>query len=271
MRTSRPIKTESGKVLMGAWYIVFWLFIVFAVVWCGSLLKTNMPTVWIYIAKPFDAFYNVAHIVGVALSEIGTTQELHKKINQQRVYVDELETKLALVQQENSFLKSQIGLRTPVAIIPYVAHISVKDPFGFANFVTADLGFHQGVKEFMNVVGEGRALVGRVGAVRENSSQIILLSDPLSRVSAQTQNAHGVVVGQLRSELIFDLIPKQSTLAEGDIVYTSGLDGIFIPGLPIGRIKNIINNQSDIYQRAIIEPSLEYSQLSEVLIIQGFQ
>lgn len=267
----RSVKVASTKALAGAWHMLFWFFIVFGAVWVGLSLKTNAPRAWVYIGKPFVAVKEWASVVGSVSSDVGNLNVLEQKFGEAKLHIDELEVERALLRSENEFLKSQVGVRSRALPIPYVAHLSVRDSFGLSSFASVDLGFHQGVKEFMNVVGMGRVLAGRIATVRENSSQVILLSDPLSRVSARTETAQGVVVGQLSPELIFDLVQKQHVLHEGDIVYTSGLDGIFAPGLPIGRIVRVINNQSDVYQRAFIKPSLDYDRLSEVLIIQGFQ
>ena len=126
------------------------------------------------------------------------------------------------------------------------------------------------IKENMNVVGSDGVLVGRVGKVSGKMSQVILLSDPLSRISVRTEKASGIVIGRLNSNLLFDLIPKDQQIKPGDLVVSSGLDGVYAPGLPIGRIKKVININSSIYQQAVVEPLVEYGQLNEVLVIEGF-
>lgn len=266
-----PLRIESTKTLMNAWHVVLWVFIVGATAWLAFALKTNAPRAFSHVSAPFTAAREWVSAIGSVSDDIVTMHVLHGELADAQLTIDELETERAMLRTENEFLKSQVGVRTRVSAIPYVGHISIRGALSLARFVSIDLGFHQGVKESMNVIASGRVLVGRVSVVRENSSQVVLLSDPLSRVSARTETAQGVVIGQLNSELIFDLVLKDHAMTEGEMVYTSGIDGIFIPGLPIGRIIRVVNNQSDVYQRAFIKPSADYDRLSEVLVIQGFQ
>jgi rod shape-determining protein MreC len=53
----------------------------------------------------------------------------------------------------------------------------------------------------------------------------------------------------------------------GDTVVSSGMDGIFPKGLPIGKVVNIANQESGIFQSIAVSPFVDFNSLEEVLIV----
>ena len=56
----------------------------------------------------------------------------------------------------------------------------------------------------------------------------------------------------------------------GDLVVTSSTSGIFPSGYLIGTIKNIENSESGLTKNAVIEPSVDFSKLTTVMVIRDF-
>lgn len=265
-------KIKSTKWLVWFWNSTLAIVVVGLIFFLGTGVKNNFPLVWSSFAKPFITIGDWVAGFGKSVKSFNQLnvgdQALIKEIAQLSV----VESEITRLESENFFLRSQLGLENKVNFIPFVAHIFNRDSSGFVDFLNISLGSIHGVEENMNVLGLDRVLVGRVGQVHKKSSQVILLSDPLSRVSAKTKDGtSGIVIGQLNSGLVFDLIPKDRLIKPGDLVVSSGLDGIYIPDLPIGRVRKVINVNSGLYQQALIEPLAEYNQLNEVLVIGSLQ
>lgn len=133
-------------------------------------------------------------------------------------------------------------------------------------------GESEGIKVGMPVETE-RGLVGRIIAVSPHAAQVQLLSDPGSSINARlgTSRADGTVVGQLTSHLTMKWIEQDIPISENELVMTSGLGGNFPPDLIIGRIVNIQQSASELFQEGEVRPAVDFDQLEIVLVITDFE
>jgi rod shape-determining protein MreC len=124
----------------------------------------------------------------------------------------------------------------------------------------------------MPVVTE-RGLVGRVETVYPTLSKVRLIIDTSSAVSALVQRtrATGVVKGQPGGELVLDYLPQgQDVVAVGDVVLTSGAGGGFPRQLVIGQVIEIRQKDYEMFQQAVLRPTVDFDRLEVVLIITNF-
>nr|MDJ0649774.1 rod shape-determining protein MreC [Xenococcaceae cyanobacterium MO_188.B19] len=105
-------------------------------------------------------------------------------------------------------------------------------------------GSNDGIEKGHIVTGIG-GVVGRVIAVTPNTSQILLISDPNSRVGAViSRNRHvGYLQGKSSQNPTLTLFNKVTDIKPGDAIATSPLSNLYPPGIPIGRIKSIRYDQ----------------------------
>jgi hypothetical protein len=120
------------------------------------------------------------------------------------------------------------------------------------------------------VTAEG--LVGRVDTLEESTSTVLLLNDQASSASALlgTSRLNGVVRGSTSGELVMDFIPQGPTFAVGEVVLTSGLGGRFPKGIVIGTIESIETQANAVFQKALVDPSVDFGSLELVLVITNF-
>lgn len=138
--------------------------------------------------------------------------------------------------------------------------------------ITLNRGTRDGVEVGMPVVTQ-LGLVGRILAVTANASQVLLITDVSSAISArlQTTRDEGSVVGQANTDLIMEFIPLNAAVQEGDIVITSGLGGNLPAGLVIGQITSVEQREFELFQNATIRSLNNFATLETVLIITNFQ
>ena len=65
--------------------------------------------------------------------------------------------------------------------------------------------------------------------------------------------------------ILFAIIFAVSVL--GDIIISSGLDGVFPKGLRVGYIHEVIKPNSGIFQKVSVTPYVDFEKLEEVLVI----
>jgi len=120
------------------------------------------------------------------------------------------------------------------------------------------------------VIAESGFLVGKIISVNNQISKILLLNDNHSQVSAIVQNSQlstGIISGQYGITLKMELIPYDHQLDIDQIVTTAGLEQNIPSDLIIGKIIQISKKDGELFQDAIIEPLVNYQDLSIVSII----
>ena len=146
------------------------------------------------------------------------------------------------------------------------------DPSPFLQFVIINRGSNDGILRGMPVV-TNQGLVGRVDAVIADAARVQLITDLASNVNVRLQNAEvdASLIGSVTGELTLDLIPQDEAVEEGDLVLTSGLGGGYPPDLIIGQVVNVRSRDFDLFQRAKVQPVVDFNHLQIVLIIVNFR
>ena len=84
-------------------------------------------------------------------------------------------------------------------------------------------------------------MIGRIVEVNYLSSRALLINDLNSKIPVKIvpSGENAIMTGEGNNLASLDFLPKLSTIEIGNIVFTSGADGIFKDGIPIGKIKKI--------------------------------
>ena len=114
-----------------------------------------------------------------------------------------------------------------------------------------------------------QGLAGKVSAVRNDYSDIMLLTDPNFSVAVRLQESRyeGVLTGTGLRYCVLKYVPSETPVKEGDIVITSGLDGIFPQGLPVGRVTKVRTEGIEFFQYIEVVPFQATWKIEEVLIV----
>ena len=140
--------------------------------------------------------------------------------------------------------------------------------------ITVNKGEKDGIKENMTVLTPS-GLVGKVTKVFPHSSQVTTILDVSNRVSALLTKEGELVttegdMGLVKEGLLkLKYVQSDILLAEGDVIETSGMGGIYPKGIYIGTIKKTEEDTDVMKQYALIEPGVDFSKIREVLIIEN--
>jgi rod shape-determining protein MreC len=173
---------------------------------------------------------------------------------------------------ENERLKSLIQLKDETKFKILMAKVVGRDPSTWFDSSIVNRGNLDGIKVNMPVV-TNEGLAGRVIAVSPITSQFVLISDDKSAAAAivgqlGASNALGVVRGMNdKDQLEMRYVPGSIPVAVGEIVYTTGLDGIYPPGLKIGEVIEVRPGSTTIPHTIYVRPSAKISSMQEVAIL----
>jgi len=154
------------------------------------------------------------------------------------------------------------------------ARVIARSPNNWYKTLTIDKGAENGIAVNMPVINP-YGLVGKVVSVSSKSSQIWLITDREMAVGAilqETRETRGIVEGLGNNgKLRMINIPYYSLVSEGDRVISSGLSETYPPGILIGLIDDIEKEANGLVLSATVEPSVDFNQLEEVLVIKQFR
>jgi rod shape-determining protein MreC len=180
------------------------------------------------------------------------------------------------VQRENQLLRSMLsfaqtrpGLDVRGAQI--VARVIGQESNNFLEYIMLDLGQSHGIEIGMPVVTD-QGLVGRISEVTDTTSKVLLITDASSAVNAvmQSSRLNGVVRGNPGGDLIMDYIPQGAIFSIGEVVLTSGLGGRFPKGIPVGQVIEIRQRDIDVFQQAVVRPTVDFRRLELVMVVTNF-
>ena len=133
--------------------------------------------------------------------------------------------------------------------------------------VTVDKGTGDGLRSNMAVIAPG-GVVGRIVTPGVHAAKVQLLVDRNAAAGGlvERSRAQGVVVGSGDGTLRMEFVPDAADVQVGDVVVTSGIDGIYPKGFVIGRVETV-DRGNGIYMVIRVRPIVDFPRLEEVLIV----
>jgi rod shape-determining protein MreC len=135
--------------------------------------------------------------------------------------------------------------------------------------MTIDKGVSDGLQANMAVISSA-GVVGRVILPSLDAAKVQLLIDRNAAAGAliERTRVQGVVTGIGDGSLRMQYVPGTSDVKTGDLVVTSGIDGIYPKGFVIGTIETVERGPGS-YHDIVVKPAVDVSRLEEVLVVRG--
>ena len=151
------------------------------------------------------------------------------------------------------------------------ASVIGRDPSPFLSYIIIDHGSDNGIRKGMPVVTQ-QGLVGKIDAVTATAARIQLITDPGSEVNVTLKAAKtdGQVSGSVTGDLSLARIASSVDLTEGDLAITNGLGGTYPSDIVVGQILAPSKGENDLFQKANVQPVVDFTNLKAVLIITNF-
>ena len=178
--------------------------------------------------------------------------------------------KLMMLEAENNRLRSLLGVTPRPGEVFRVAEVIRVDVDPFNQRIIIDKGETNQVKIGQPVI-DADGIIGAVMEVYPNSSKVILLTDASHGIPVENTRtgARGIVVGTGRPGILeLQHVPNTVDLKETDTLVTSGLDGRFPPGYPVGTVQSIHHYSGESFVKVQVQPLAHIERSRQVLLLQ---
>ena len=171
------------------------------------------------------------------------------------------------LEQEDAHLRELLQMSRRVETRSIAADILYNAPDPFARKVILDRGAQQGVEPGLAVV-DANGVIGQVTRVHPIQAEVTLLTDRNQSipVSVVRNGVRGVLYGVGRGMLEMRHVLADVDIRPGDQLVTSGLDGVFVPGLPVATVTRV-NRDADAFARIDCEPLAAIERSVQVLVV----
>ena len=173
--------------------------------------------------------------------EAGEHVNLYKEYNLLKQENEQLKNKISETDYlvlENTQLRRLIDeqIKFPEILVSSKVMLDKQSPY--LNSFILNTGSNVGIKNGMAAL-HGKNFIGRIVDVNFFSSRVLLISDLNSRIPVviEPSGTHAILSGKGTDNATLEYLPENHKINEGDKVYTSGKEGIFSPGIPIGEVE----------------------------------
>jgi rod shape-determining protein MreC len=172
------------------------------------------------------------------------------------------------LEAENSRLRRLLSVKERQSAGGQVARIlySARDPF--SRRVVVDKGQQDKVSAGLPVVDD-TGIVGQVTRVYPFMSEVALITDKDQAIPVQIvrNGLRSVVFGLGDGQLELRFMPANADVQKDDLLVTSGLDGIFLPGFPVARVVQVERDTAYSFARILCVPVAGVENFGEVMVL----
>ena len=176
----------------------------------------------------------------------------------------------AQIESENTNLRALLAMRERLPVQTVAAELlyDARDPF--TRKVIIDKGMRQGVKAGM-VVMDAAGVIGQITRAYPFIAEVSLLTDRNQAIPVQVVRnglraiAYGGASDGRAMELRF--LAANTDVREGDVLVTSGIDGTYLPGLPVAAVAKVEREAGYAFAKIVCTPAAGIDRFGQVLVL----
>jgi rod shape-determining protein MreC len=218
---------------------------------------------------PRDAIANM----GDYFSSISALQKEVRDLQRQQVAMAQSMQQAQLQTAENAHLRRLMDAREHLPVRSMMSEIlyDARDPS--TRRVVLDRGMRNGVKLGLPVI-DNAGVVGQVTRVFPFTSEVTLLTDKEQAIPVQVLRSglRSVAYGRGQSGLLdLRFVAPNADIQVGDILVTSGLDGMYPAGLAVAKVIQVESVANGVFGRVVCQPLAGIDRHRQLLIVMSDQ
>lgn len=215
--------------------------------------------------------YRPVEFIGGAseyFSSLATVQGENRELRDKQLATANQILRQEHLELENQRLRALLDMRNRQATRGQVAEIlyAARDPFSRRVFI--DKGLQHELRPGQVVVDDA-GVIGQITRAYPLISEVTLLTDKEQAIPVQVQRngLRAVLGGAGAGGLELRFLAANAEVQEGDILLTSGLDGVYLPGLPVAKVTKIDRDAAFTFARILCQPLAGVERNGQVLVL----
>jgi len=225
------------------------------------------PLQWL-VLQPVDGVRAAARYFQSLHAAQGSVEEMRAALARQSLEVNQL----ADLRLENVRLRQLLELRGRIQTPARAAQVLYDAADPFSRKVIIDRGQVHGIVPGSPVL-DAQGVLGQVTRVFDAVSEVTLITDADQAIPVLNTRTgvRGVAFGDPSNpaggmELRF--VPADTDAQAGDLLSTSGVDGVYPPGLAVARVDQVQRRGASVFARIVLRPLAQVRGTSHVLVLQ---
>tara|TARA_B100000029_G_C17489105_1_gene928429 strand:+ start:171 stop:1022 length:852 start_codon:yes stop_codon:yes gene_type:complete len=197
--------------------------------------------------------------VKIEIKKHNNVYKSNENLKKENKKLKQSSSKISFLELENAQLRKLLDEQVESKSNLFSARVLLDKQSPYLNSFIINSGSNKKIKNGMAVL-DGANFVGRIVDVNYFTARVLLISDLNSKIPIVVEpgGQHAILYGRGKSKPTLEYLPENVKISDGDKVYTSGKEGIFSPGIPIGKVK--------IEDKTIFAVSL-FSELDQITFV----
>jgi len=261
------VRHKKSLFILFLFIFLFWL--VTLQVKNGRFTFMEKPVLAVsgFFERIITGSFNAVVSVGKGYVFLVHTHRENQRLNEE---IDRLRLENAAMSEillENERLRDALIFQRLHPTNSVMAQVIGKETSPTSSTMTINKGSDNGIDKGMAVI-IATGVVGRVQTVLPGTAKVMLLTDPGSTIAVRVlrNREEGLLEGKLVN-CALKYVSYYADIQEGDLLVTSGLDGLYPKGLAVARVLKVNTHEAIAFQTVVAEPSVRFSRLEEALVL----
>lgn len=226
------------------------------------------PLQWV-VMQPVLAVRHVGEYVTSLEAAVSSEEAARRKLILQSQRANQVEQ----LTMENTQLRQLLGLRERLSTPTLAAEVLYDAADPYTRRVIVDKGLAQGVQAGSPVIDESGVL-GQVTRVHPLISEVTLVTDPeqaIPVVNTRT-GVRGITYGDAGRHgsggLELRYMAANADVQPGDLLTTSGVDGVYPPGIPVAKVAKVERRPDSAFARIVLHPQALVDGAQHVMVLK---
>lgn len=227
-------------------------------------LGTILYPVQVIAVIPRDAALHMSDY----FAETAALQKENATLKRQQISNADVLQQASQLSAENAHLRVLLDVRERLPVKSTLAEIiyDARDPF--TRKIILDKGIKHGVALSQPVIDE-LGVVGQVTRVFPLTAEVTLLTDKNQAIPVQIlrNGLRSVVYGRGQSSQLDMRMTTNADVKNGDLVVTSGIDGVYPAGLAVAKVVQVENKAATTFETVLCTPAAGIERHKQLLIL----
>ena len=233
----------------------------------SAVATVLFPMQW-FVMQPVLGFRIVSEYVTTLEEAVSSEEAARRKLILQSQRANQVEQ----LSMENRQLRQLLGLRERLSAPATAAEVLYDAADPYTRKVVIDKGLAQGVQPGSPVIDESGVL-GQVTRVHPLMSEVTLVTDPDQAVPVLNTRTgvRGITYGDAGRHgsggLELRYMAANADVQQGDLLTTSGVDGVYPPGIPVAKVARVERRPDSAFARIVLDPQALVGGARHVMVL----